>query len=748
MKRVALSVLAVSVSGCPGPGPEPIGVFQETCLLSNCHGAVEQIHYGAALTCVDCHGGDNTDVTKKGAHVTVDVSFNPSTPGNQFMDDPTGFALDQLDPEIIQFLNPSDYRVASQTCGTAASGAATCHPSIVENSKLLTRATLAGQLAGGGFVGGSQDKVARFGVRDIADPHTPGELPEGYLSELQGLPESAPDGSDPIAEAYFPIFEQLCLECHLNRDGPHVPGRYYSSGCNGCHMITTNGARAETGDITQDLGEIGHVQTHRFTNLIPDTQCAHCHMSHLSRSMLAQGIRERSEPEGDEHFHEGPNRGVEDPDDAVFWPEEFYVRHNGQPELYGKPFPFYIEDEHSEIEGDETPADVHTAAGLACIDCHNIREAHGDGQMAGRMDQELDVRCESCHGRPGDLATLHSEDGLPFDIAHTSVGGRGNNENVFSKDDAGKDLQYGRFTKLNHPVTQIHERTDLNDPDFNLNTQMGCELHAGSAEKRAAVKARVNALAASDPTAVPDEFPGLTEGFTFAQVVDEIDGRVECFACHNTWTLNCYGCHMVRDDSQFYVSETGEEKRGKAYSFGMSVVADELSMGFNAKGKISPMVGTQLFFSHVDEDGELLIDAVALPDFSGTRGAGNVHNPVHHHTVQRVPRNCDGCHPSATGSHDEAKLLTAVGLGSGRFTFEDGEGTLHLLDQLVTADFDGDGVIDDPTAGLPARVESATPVVSTTHQPIGPMANPPPGALDADTINLVLESVIVPQNRE
>ena len=28
----------------------------------------------------------------------------------------------------------------------------------------------------------------------------------------------------------------------------------------------------------------------------------------------------------------------------------------------------------------------------------------------------------------------------------------------------------------------------------------------------------------------------------------ERDGRVECFTCHNAWTVNCYGCHVVRDD--------------------------------------------------------------------------------------------------------------------------------------------------------------------------------------------------------
>jgi len=710
---------------------------------------VEKIHHGGPpLACVDCHLGNPDDATKEGAHVTVDVSFNPSTPGARYLDRPSMQELDELPLDVLQFLNPSDYRVAPRACGSSALGGAQCHPSIVDSSLLLNRYTLAGQFSGGGFIAGVQDKEVRWGVATVEDPYTPEVLADGVIPGVDRLPASPPDSiTDPIAHAWYPVMEQLCAECHVGQDGRRAPGQYYSSGCNACHMVTEEDSRARTADPTQDVEELGHVSTHRFTNLVPDSQCARCHVSHLGRALLSRGIREKSEHEGDEAIG-GPNRGVEDPEHAVWWPEENYVRYQGEYQLYGKPYPFFIEDEDGTNDVDETPPDVHTAAGMGCIDCHNIRESHGDTTMSARMDGEIDVRCESCHGRPGERATLRSDAGLAFNRSETTPGGTGNNQPVFTELEGGRIHQYVRFTRANHSVTQITERTDPTRIEFNENTQMGCALHAGDAATRLAVKERVNDLAATDPDHISEEFPGLTDGFTFEIPEEEFDGRLECFTCHNAWTLNCYGCHMVRDDRDSYVSALdGETRQGAVQSYGMSVVADGLAMGFDTRGRIAPLVGTSIFFSHIDEGGETLIDAQALVDGHGVSGEGNVHNPVHHHTIRQIPRDCDGCHPSATGSHDEAALLTAVGLGSGRYTFEDGDGGIHLLDRLVEVDIDGDGEADEVhLTGLPTSVMAVDPVVSTTHEAIPqPEPQPEPGALDLETINRTLGAVVVPQ---
>ena len=646
---------------------------------------------------------------------------------------------------MIRFLNPADYRVAAVSCGSSASGGTSCHADVVAASQLQNRATLAGQFAGGGFIAGEQGKPAQYGVVATADSAVPDPLAPGTLARVDALPTDAPASvDDPVARAFFPVYEQLCIECHLNQSGPQVPGLYYASGCAGCHAVTTDTSRAETRDPTQNVDEPGHVQSHRFTNLIPDSQCAHCHVSHLGRSLLAQGVRERSEPNGDAAIG-GPNRGVDDPPECVPWTEDHYVRNQGRLEIYGKPYPYFLEDEDGTNGDDETPPDVHTAAGLGCIDCHNIREAHGDASMSERMDGETDVRCQTCHGRPGALATLRSDAGLAFNRAETGSGAGGTNLPVFQRDGADV-LQYGRFTRILHNVTQITRRTDPAEPSYNPRTRMGCQLHAGTAEVRAALKTEVNALAAADPDAVAVQFPGLTPGFTFAQPEAETAGRLECFTCHNAWTVNCYGCHVVRDDRETYTSRlTGETRAGRVTTYGLSVVSDSLALGFNSRGHISPVVGTAIFFSYIGADGVTVDDAVPLTDGDGMSGEGNVHNAVHHHTVQKKPRDCTGCHPAAAGDTNEPALLTALGLGSGRYTFVDGLGETHWLDRQVAADYDGDGLYDDPAGrGLPDRVYAVMPLVSTTHE-AQPGSAHAPGPLDVETINRTLGAIVVPQ---
>ena len=743
------ALLALGLLGCePTPTIAP-ATAAESCNQAKCHADVEQIHYGGVkLRCVDCHGGNPTALTKVGAHVTVDVSMNPSTPGKRFLDDPPLADLAQETTAVLQFLNPADYRVVTRTCGSTTLAGGSCHSIITNNSLLLNRATLSGQLTGGGFIAGVQDKHPRFAVMPMQDRFEPGQLPPGTVAHLDQLPASPPEtATTTTAKAFYPAYEQLCTECHLGREGLKVPGRYYSSGCNGCHMVTADESRTATTDPTQNREEAGHPLRHRFTNLIPDSQCAHCHISHLGRSLLARGVRERSEPDGDTLMG-GKNKAAADPPNQVPWGKENYIKYKGMLWEYGKPWPYFIEDEDGSNQTDETPPDIHTAKGLACIDCHNMREAHGNGRAQAKMDQELDVRCQSCHGRPGQKGKLMSDAAITFDQAGTSVGMDGANPQTVKDIGGGVVQQRDKLTGGLHPVTQINDRIVPTGKIYNPRTRMGCQLHAGTAAARAAVKAEVNALAAKDPAEVQKQFPGLPPGFQFAPVAQETDGRTECFACHNAWTVNCYGCHMVRDDRQSYVSRIdGKKKQGAFKSFGLSVLADALALGFNSRGNITPMVGTSIFLTHIDAAGNKVIDAAPLTTGEGLSGEGNVHNPAHHHTIQKIPRDCTGCHPSAEGADNVKAVLRAVGLGTGEYTFTDGSGKVHWLDRMLLGDYDGDGKADDPAVlGLPKSLAGLQRVVGTTHTR-GPTlgAGTQPGPLDLETVNRILINKVLPQ---
>ena len=739
-----LALLAfASMCGCAEQSPRVTG--RQGCLQGGCHARVEHIHYGGdALDCVDCHGGNPLATTIEAAHVTTTVSFNPSSPGGQapggrILAGASLAELDAVDPRVLQFLNPSDYRVARQTCGSSTRGGGNCHVRILGSSLMSTHATLSGQLAGGLYFGGLTDREARFAVSTAYDPY-PIDRP-GTVAYLGVLPDSS-EGMTPtgdVASAYLTSMAQLCVSCHLMRDGDAVPGKYTSSGCNACHLLTNDDGRATTADVTQNREELGHGAQHRFTNLIPDSQCNRCHHAHLQRGLLFQGIRERSEPEGDGAIG-GVNRGAEDPENAVFWGEENYVRYQGAYSLYGKPFPFYIEDEDSTNDVDETPPDIHFEMGMACIDCHTATELHGGDHMPERREFETQVRCQTCHGDP---AAPVDPTNMPFTLSLSRVGGNADNPSVISVDEAGDIFQLGKLDRTQHPVTQIARRVDPTEARFNPRTLMGCGLHAGTAEYRAALSAM---FASTPPDQIDDVFPGMPEGATLPADFGARAGRLECFTCHNAWTTNCFGCHVERDDRSMVTNQvTGETAPGRISNFAMSVVADALTLGFGTRGRITPMVGTSIFFSHVSSTGETLIDAEPLLTTDGFSGHGSQHNPVHHHTVRRQPRDCQGCHPRADGLGDERALARAIGFGTGEYLFTDGRGRRHVLDSLVAIDFDGDGLYDDPTTTtMGSAARSVEPLAASTHLPLDVTA-PGPGPLDLETINRMLQNPVLPQ---
>lgn len=742
------AMMALVVGACNAPSditpPGRLG-----CSLDACHGRVEHAHYGGdPLDCVDCHGGNRTATTKSEAHVTTSISFNPSSPdgrlpGGRILRGATHAELDALDPAVLQFLNPSDYRVAARTCGSATRGGGNCHTRILATSVLSAHATLSGQIAGGLYFGGIGDRNAHYSVRDTVDAFPVSD--PGTAAALVRLPgEEDPSRTPPTGDAargYFATMGQLCVECHLSRDGADVPGKYTSSGCNACHLLTNDDGRPLTADPTQARDESGHGALHRLTLLTPDSQCNHCHHAHLHRGLLSQGVRERSEPEGDMRIG-GMNRGIEDPEHVVWWPQSNYVRYQGGYNLYGKPYPFYIEDEDGRNDVDETPPDIHFSKGLACIDCHVVAELHGNNHMAVRREFETRVRCESCHGAPG--FRISDDDRRMFRRSLSLTGSSADNVDAITVDDAGDLTQYGKLDQRNHPVTQIARRVDPTEPRFNPRTLMGCGLHAGDAAFRAALLARFDA---TDPSQVADMFPGMPAGGTLPADLGSRSGRMECFSCHNSWTVNCFGCHVVRDDRESVMNQvTGVMQAGRVSNFGMSTVADALILGFDTRGRISPMVGTSIFFSHIDAAGRTLVNAAPLLTSDGFSGDGNQHNPVHHHTIQRQPRDCQGCHPRADGvADDENALKRAIGFGTGQFIFVDGTGRRNVLDRIVNLDFDGDGMYDEPTTPLGTTARAAAPVAASTHMSlVGPPA-PSPGPLDLETINRILQNRVVPQ---
>ncbi len=168
-------------------------------------------------------------------------------------------------------------------------------------------------------------------------------------------------------------------------------------------------------------------------------------------------------------------------------------------EGYGTPFHGGDFTDHELIDGrfyNPLPEDVHHKAGLICIDCHTQKEVMGDGTQHAHMQDQLEIKCASCHG---DEKTLSENARLNAESAAllTPPGATG---------------------KQNSDIPRI----------TGIKKENGRFFLTGKADKKA------------HPLDPPDPI----------QCKNSAHRRLSCQACHATWVPQCYGCHVKRDGSK------------------------------------------------------------------------------------------------------------------------------------------------------------------------------------------------------
>lgn len=409
----ALATLALapigSVPGISRTGaPAAAGPAGGTCL--QCHAGIEEIHPGYPLSCVDCHGGDDTATDKQRAHVLP----KQTPPGDERV------LPETWDLEWQRFRNPSNLRVAAQVCGT-------CHDKAVQNVLKSLHATTAGHLGDGFYEHGlTRSKRPAYGVFAARDDD--GDVPDQALravSQVPGFSASAPKGD--IASHYADLPRKACMQCHLWSVGRGVRGRvgldgdYRGEGCAACHVPYAEDGRSRSNDPTIDKLEPGHPLQHRFTSRIPTDTCARCHYGDASIGLSFRGLAQLVPG-----MPAGPD--VPGTTDRLL---------NGT---------FYIRDP------DLTPPDVHHQRGMHCIDCHTQADTMGDGNLWPQMDHAVEIECTSCHGTIDRVTDLTTSRGRRVPNLHR---------------DGDRYFLVSKVTGKRHPVLQSRHVVDPDHPDFN-----------------------------------------------------------------------------------------------------------------------------------------------------------------------------------------------------------------------------------------------------------------------------------------
>jgi hypothetical protein len=459
-------------------------------------------------------------------------------------------AATELEAHTGLIANPGDLRVISLTCGKCHSdqgeiqqveiGGIGDHVGRVFRSLM---ATAAGEIAGTRYLWGEQKtRSALYGVRTVVNPNR--DLFQAALPKLQELPPASNSDADSLLRG-------ACLRCHLWTEDKTTSGIFRAGGCAACHVLYAPDGLSRSADTSIPHDEPGHPVAHTITTRVPDSQCLMCHNDGGARIGLNYAGLAVVDP--------GLGHRTFEPAEKV----EF-----GTSMIHVKP-------------------DVHFRRGLACIDCHDTVDLHGDGQIYSHREQQVGIRCESCHGSSSAPPTFQTERGRPL----TCV-----------------ERENGHFYLRSKILFERH-RIPVLSPDPAASSELPDIWHKGHT--------RLECYAChSDPSS-------------------------QCYCCHMTrddskrspidWALGTGE------------GQNPQPSEGKWSGHSLMQLREYPLLGVNRKDRISPFVpGGQAILTHLDALGR----AVRFNEIFKTAGGlyGFSMNPIQPHTVSTESRPCASCH--------------------------------------------------------------------------------------------------------
>jgi len=238
------------------------------------------------------------------------------------------------------------------------------------------------------------------------------------------------------------------------------------------------------------------------------------------------------------------------------------------------------------------PADVHHAAGLACIDCHTSREVMGDGRTYVHEEDALEVACEDCH-----------------------VAG------------VARTIGWNELDEESRKIVRLRTDEEPKDRRFLVAARSGLAL--------------VNVFAGKDGEPVLEgKLSGTRHRLKPPSSACTGLGheRVSCTACHSGWAPQCLQCHTQRGSDGLW-HEVGGDFRAELPPLGVRGTAP---------GRIEPFTPGMILTLGTDP-----VDMErAFPPALVKQGRfERLFSPVEPHTTTREGRSCASCHadPLALG---------------------------------------------------------------------------------------------------
>jgi hypothetical protein len=320
------------------------------------------------------------------------------------------------------------------------------------------------------------------------------------------------------------LYRKFCSRCHLARANDSDSSGH-PAGCAACHFSYGEGDIYKGGDGTV-RGKGPHSATHVLQGLPTMEACGRCHNRSGRTALSYQGLQD------------GNNSLV--------------------PTKGGLPGPVAGSDDRSFTH---IAPDVHFEAGMECIDCHTAREIMGDGYAHADMEQQLEIRCQDCHGdarQPPRFAAALRESDAPVresrQYAHPMAPGT-----------------RMALTSKGRPYSNVFER--------------GGKI-----------------IVAIKRTGKLLQSPVITGSPAHTIAGHE---RMECAACHSRAVPQCYGCHTAYDKRQESWDFVKDEDTSGAFEETEDYrTLYPFPLAINGRGGIAPVTpGCQTFVTVIEADG-------------------------------------------------------------------------------------------------------------------------------------------------
>jgi hypothetical protein len=490
------------------------------------------------------------------------------------------------------------------------------------------------------------------------------------------------------------IVLKQCGDCHAGGKGRNDRfADFRTGGCGSCHMPYALNGQSASQDPTIDRQEPvypaawaniagfnsqnfnqyndpvfianfkperPHPLRHQMTKTVSDKQCKPCHSG--SNRTVDQYEGRQWDP--NRVYVEGLNNATINANQVKFG--TIIPQNDANARYHGQAFDQLIEyadlgsvmhtanDQPAVPDGiNDISADVHKKAGLWCLDCHQSKEMHGTATLRdetapwdaatnpyepiifNRMDAQVGIRCESCHGSIDYKATANSPN-TPNNVTNLRVF---TPQDVATMGQALGITEPGVYLALRSRPGQyryVPQTKDTADPS-SLAIKPGGQTPVYTINSFIAHGRTTAQTTASNtgPGVGPCKDGNFTRGNCVANgselvpngwshlgsATTNINGQplkaneqnangLACYTCHATWQNNCYGCHLtLADNDGANVRYAGSPGSG-ALSIGFIqqgdftwIASQEWTMGINSRGKISPQIPeTKAFQRHVTRD--------------------------------------------------------------------------------------------------------------------------------------------------